>query len=901
MPKITIDGKEYEVPAGKNLLEVILSLGLNLQYFCWHPALGSVGACRQCAISSYKDSNSKGGKLLMACMEIVRDNMYLSIEDPDAKEFRKGVVEWLMTNHPHDCPVCDEGGECHLQDMTYMSGHNYRRYRFTKRTYHNQYLGPFINHEMNRCISCYRCVRFYRDYANGTDLDVFAIRNQVYFGRAEDGVLESEFSGNLIEVCPTGVFTDKTLQNHYTRKWDLTSAPSVCVNCSVGCNTLASERYGTLRRILSRYNGMVNGYFLCDRGRFGYEFVNSSKRIKHPLFRDKNTGNLSVASEGMILNEIRNSLKKGKVFGIGSPRASLESNYSLKKFVGADKFFSGISAIDQKLLNLSYEILKNGPTRTPSLKEIEKADAVLILGEDVINTAPMIGLSLMQAVLNKPKGKAANISLPLWQDAAVREFIQDEKGPFFIVSPHETKLDKLSTGVFRAEPDNIARLGFGLADLISSSRLSSEYSEDENNLIKTISNALLESSNPLIIAGTSLGSEGILQAAANIAWSLKAAGKPAEIVLTVPENNSMGLTMLGGRSLDEILTIEVPQSSTLIILENDLYRRDDKKNINNLLKKFENVIVIDSLENDTTKIAKYVIPAGTFAESEGTFVNYEGRAQRFFQVYMPEEPIKESWRWINKISDLSGTKKKDTKSTFESILNNLDNEPVFHGIMRITPPPGYRIADRKIAREPHRYSGRTAMHANISVHEPKPPVDTDSALTFTMEGYQGQPPSSMIPFFWSPGWNSAQAINKYQIEIGGPLHGGDPGLRLIEASSASPAFYKNVSRKYIPDSEMLLIVPLYHIFGSEELSSNSPSVAERIPKRTFRASSKTITALQYENLNDVKIKFNDEVLDVTILVDNTMPVGMAALSTGLPGSSYRRLPALIPLKGVKYE
>ena len=190
------------------------------------------------------------------------------------------VIEWLMTNHPHDCPVCDEGGECHLQDMTVMTGHDYRRFRFRKRTYRNQYLGPFVNHEMNRCIQCYRCVRFYRDYADGRDLDAFAAHNHVFFGRQADGILENEFSGNLVEVCPTGVFTDKTLKQHYTRKWDLTTAPSICVHCSVGCNTIAGERYGSLRRILSRYNSQVNGYFLCDRGRFGYEFVNSDKRIK---------------------------------------------------------------------------------------------------------------------------------------------------------------------------------------------------------------------------------------------------------------------------------------------------------------------------------------------------------------------------------------------------------------------------------------------------------------------------------------------------------------------------------------------------------------------------------------------------------------------------------------------
>jgi NADH-quinone oxidoreductase subunit G len=141
-----------------------------------------------------------------------------------------------MTNHPHDCPVCEEGGHCHLQDMTVMAGHNMRRYRFTKRTHQNQDLGPFINHEMNRCIACYRCVRYYKDYAGGEDLGVYGAHDNLYFGRETDGVFESEFSGNLIEVCPTGVFTDRTHSERYNRKWDMQFAPSVCQQCSVGCN-----------------------------------------------------------------------------------------------------------------------------------------------------------------------------------------------------------------------------------------------------------------------------------------------------------------------------------------------------------------------------------------------------------------------------------------------------------------------------------------------------------------------------------------------------------------------------------------------------------------------------------------------------------------------------------------
>lgn len=203
MAVVNIDGRDYELTAGDNLLQAVLSEALELPYFCWHPAMGSVGSCRLCAVIEYADENDERGRLQMACMMPVRDGMRVSLSADFASNFREQVIEWLMENHPHDCPVCEEGGECHLQDMTVMTGHSMREYRGQKRTWENQDLGPFIGHEMNRCITCYRCVRYYRDYAGGKDLDAFGSRARMYFGREEEGTLESEFAGNLVEVCPT--------------------------------------------------------------------------------------------------------------------------------------------------------------------------------------------------------------------------------------------------------------------------------------------------------------------------------------------------------------------------------------------------------------------------------------------------------------------------------------------------------------------------------------------------------------------------------------------------------------------------------------------------------------------------------------------------------------------------
>jgi len=831
MVKIYIDNKAYEVKPGKNLLEACLTLGFNLPYFCWHPALGSVGACRQCAVKVFKDAEDTRGRIVMSCMEMVKDNMYLSVDDPGAKAFRAQIIEWLMTNHPHDCAVCDEGGSCHLQDMTVMTGHNYRRFEFKKRTYKNQYLGPFINHEMNRCIQCYRCVRFYKDYAGGDDLDVFAAHNHVYFGRAEDGVLQNEFSGNLAEICPTGVFTDKTLKEHYTRKWDMTMAPSVCQHCSLGCNIIAGERYGELRQITSRFNSEVNGYFICDRGRFGYDFVNNEKRIQQLLVR----GDIPQTTDRENLyNYLKSIFTSSQMIGIGSPRASLESNFALMKLVGKERFYQGIPEREVVVMQLIVEVLSSGYVHTPSIKEIEEADAILILGEDLTNYAPRMALAIRQAVRNKAVADAAKIGIPDWHDTALRKFAQQERNDLFILYPTETKLDEIARGVHQLAPDDIARVGYAIANLLNSEApLPADLDENTVSLAQQIAQSLSSAKKPLIVSGISLQSEAIVKAASNIAFALNGKERKASISFALPECNSMGLAMMGAEPLDKaLLAVKNKEANTIIILENDIYRHGLNKEIEEALGACEHVIVLDHVHNAISSQASVLIPAGTFAEADGTLINNEGRAQCFFQVFMPKnENIRESWRWLDEFRQFKeGTVPEDLVPPGDLLAEMASLFPQFKGIETVAPPADFRIAGQKIPREPHRYSGRTAMQAHINVSEPKPPQDPDSALSFTMEGYKGIPPSPLIPFFWAPGWNSPQAINKYQIEVGGPLHNGDPGKRLFtEEPGTVPAFLNAVPSVFKPSADEWLVIPSEQIFGSDELSLYSPGVAERAP------------------------------------------------------------------------
>lgn len=907
MATIYIDNKPYEVKEGKNMLEVCLTLGFDLPYFCWHPAMGSVGACRQCAVKSYKDEDDSKGRLVMSCMEPVRDQARISISDQEAREFRARIIEWLMINHPHDCAVCDEGGSCHLQDMTVMTGHNYRNFRYKKRTYRNQYLGPFLNHEMNRCIQCYRCVRFYKDYAGGKDLDVFAAHDHVYFGRSESGVLENEFSGNLAEVCPTGVFTDKTLKMHYSRKWDMVSAPSVCHGCGVGCNIIAGERYGELRQITSRYNSEVNGYFICDRGRFGYEFVNSPERITKISVRDK----MGESDPTKLLQHIAARIREGQALGIGSPRASLESNFALRTLVGENHFYHGMSAAHADLAGLSLKILHGGPARTPSLKEVEQADAVLILGEDLTNTAPRMALAVRQAVFKAPGKEAAGaVHVPLWQDAAIREVLQDKRAPLFSFTPYPTKLDELAAQTAYRAPDTIARMGFGIAHAIDPGlteikRLSRETQE----IVSRIAKVLQEAERPLIISGYGCGSEAVIKSAADVAWALCKKGKQARIALTQPEANSLGLAMMGGHRLESAMdAVKNKHSNVAVILENDLYRLAEKSLADAFFDGLDYVVLIDHLYHAGAEKADAILPAGTFAESDGTMVSSEGRAQRFFQVFTSNGKTRESWRWIRQIAgaglpSLPAGKDRDLQSlkTLDDFVNVLPEVlPQFEGIQEITPPPGFRIAGQRIPRAPHRHSGRTAVYAHINVSEPKPPEDEDTPMSFTMEGFRGIQPSQMVPFFWSPGWNSVQAINKYQIEVGGPLHGGDPGKRLINASADQvPVFFAEQPEPFQPPQDHLCLIGRYYIFGSEELSIHTPGIAERAPKPHLMIHEEDARRLNLEEGQPLRFHHNGQDYELPVALQTSWPEGMIAIPAGLPGVPVLDMPVLVTVSKVQ--
>lgn len=401
MPKLIIDNLPVEVAPGTTVLEAARSVGITIPHFCYHPALALASACRLCAVKML-DGPVKG--IQMSCSLPAQDGMVVSTTDPEALKMRALVIEWLMMNHPHDCPVCDEGGECLLQDFTIAGGHSRRRYQGDKRTHRNQYLGEQIYHEMNRCIQCYRCVRFYQDYAGGTDFGVTGSAGRVYFGRFEDGPLESPFSGNLVDICPTGVFTDKT-GRYRARYWDYQFSPSICQHCSVGCNLAPQVFQREVIKIVGRRNDQVNSWFICDRARFDKKGINDPSRPRVPKVDGEATDYETAldALAARIYDFVEVHGPESLAF-VGSSRLSLEGCLMLGElaanFEAAALSFYGDPA-EAKGSQLAAELLTEQNVAAPA--DLASADCIVLLTVDLMNEGPMLAPFIRKASLNGTK------------------------------------------------------------------------------------------------------------------------------------------------------------------------------------------------------------------------------------------------------------------------------------------------------------------------------------------------------------------------------------------------------------------------------------------------------------------------------------------------------------------
>jgi NADH-quinone oxidoreductase subunit G len=479
-----------------------------------------------------------------------------------------------------------------------------------------------------------------------------------------------------------------------------------------------------------------------------------------------------------------------------------------------------------------------------------------------------------------------------WDDAAVREVIRHERGPFYVATVAAGPLDEVAREGFRLSPADIARLGSAVANAIDASAPApSDLPHALREPARRIAEALKNAEHPLVVSGAGLESSEVVQAAANIARALKKAGRDARISLTFPEANSFGAALLARAGLESAARALGDGRSTLIIAEADLFRHMPAEEARKLLASARRVIVIDHSSTQTTAAAHIVLPAATWAESSGTLVSSEGRAQRFFSVMPPVEPVAASWRWIEKLAVASGRKARALQALDEVIDAMVLELPELIPVRNAAPNAHFRLGGMRIPRKPLRESGRTAVTANLDIHEPRPPEDPDSPLAYTMEGTTLQPPGALISRFWSPGWNSDQSLNKFQAEVGGQLVGGDPGVRLFEPPARdSSAWFPAPTPAPAAAPDEILLVARHHVFGTEELSAMAPGIAARSPRPYIALSREEAEKRGLREGATVRVVLRTRSIDLPVLIAG-LPAGVGVVPAGIDGVRALPLPA----------
>jgi len=480
----------------------------------------------------------------------------------------------------------------------------------------------------------------------------------------------------------------------------------------------------------------------------------------------------------------------------------------------------------------------------------------------------------------------ADMNFPIWHDAAIRQLAMDKLSPLYILSPHTTRLDDIALTSHISSAANSAQIGMAIAHAIDSSAPAVKgLSKEEQALAKEIAKTLKSAKQALIISGTSSLEPALLDAASNIATALQDGEIKANLALVSSESNSMGLAiMMQGRdkTLEQAMNAG---NKSAIVLENDLYRRAPSSDVDTFINGLDKLVVLDHLKNRTGEQANLVLAAGTFAESSGTIVNYEGRAQHYYSTFKADSAIRSSAHW------LSDKHFNEITAACAEAIADCD------AITDLTPGENYNFAGLKVPRQHHRYSGRTAMRANINVHEPKQEQDEDGVMVYSMEGVPAIKDASVLNSPWAPGWNSNQSIFKFQEYAGGPLKQSSHGKRLLNNTSSEKSWYKPASSDGASDG--FTVFPLYHLFGSEELSAYTPAIEEKATSAYISLCREDVEKLGLQTSDGVQVEHNGAV---PFIIRESIQPGTVGVSVGLKGLNFQDVANAVSLdKATKWQ
>jgi NADH-quinone oxidoreductase subunit G len=398
MISLTIEGRPVTVPDGMSILEAAKTAGVLIPHYCYHPGLPVAGVCRMCLVEV-----EKAPKLAPACATSVMEGQVVHVHSPKALEARKGVLEFLLINHPLDCPICDQAGECELQDYTFAEGRADSRYREAKRFNPVEDFGGDVLYVPNRCILCTRCVRFMTDVAQEPVLNVSERGDRAFIGKAEGHDLTNPWAGNVVDLCPVGALLSKDFLNK-ARAWELDRAPTICTGCSQGCNAVGETRDNVLVRLKPRPNEHVNHFYLCETGRQGYRTFNRRDRADQPLQRQGHT--LQIAEWDVAIAAAARAAGRQRLLILASPNLSNEALYLLERLqhaVPGERVFRLARGSECALpgvpdLALRAERAANATAaRLLGFREVDRlddvirpGDALLVVDDDLAGVDPSV-------------------------------------------------------------------------------------------------------------------------------------------------------------------------------------------------------------------------------------------------------------------------------------------------------------------------------------------------------------------------------------------------------------------------------------------------------------------------------------------------------------------------------
>ncbi|MDA9600157.1 NADH-quinone oxidoreductase subunit NuoG [Nitrosomonadales bacterium] len=627
MIKIKIDGKALEVKPKTSIIEVADKVGIDIPRFCYHKKLSVAANCRMCLVEV-----KNFAKPLPACATQVMEGMEISTKSKFTKDTQKSVMEFLLINHPLDCPICDQGGECDLQDTAVAYGASKTRYTEEKRVVFDKNIGPLISTDLTRCIQCTRCVRFLKEVGGMAELGLIGRGEHAEISAYVDKSVESELSGNIIDLCPVGALTSKPFR-YSARSWELSRRSTIACHDSLGSNIEAHVKDNIVKRVIPKENESINECWISDRDRFSYQGLNHKDRINLPLKREKNQWkeiDWEEAYELIEKNITDIDIKKSNKIGIiCSPQSTLEEGFLLKKIAKE----LNTSHIDYRLLEKSFS--ENNNWLGCKIDEIESHDAILVVGSNLKHDQPLLAHRFRRYA--------------------------NKRNNFSIITSYD---DFYSTRCLEKVIVNPSAYINYLLMILKQVQLSTKYkinSEVIKNLLKAakpsneakrIAKSLLSNKSKAIFLGHQIlhfdDGDNIKLVAMHIAQAVG-----ATFGLIPGYANSVGLNELNlntdNISADKILS----QSKEAFIMMNfdPLYDYHSPKKINSALKKAKFNLAISPYISDSFKEFDVVLPMTPFTETSGTFINMEKTIQSFSAVTPPVGQSRPGWKILRVLAN----------------------------------------------------------------------------------------------------------------------------------------------------------------------------------------------------------------------------------------------------------